>query len=155
MVRLTHEPIDYSSLTELVRSPSCGAVALFLGTVRDITGDEITEFLDYEAYPPMAEKKLGEIEAELRSRWTIGAAALVHRLGRLGVGEISVAVAVSAPHRAAAFEACRFAIDSLKELVPIWKKENGPGGAEWIHPRELRNAECGVPNEEKAVGGSQ
>jgi molybdopterin synthase catalytic subunit len=123
MVRLTRDPIDHTSLTESVRSPHCGAVAVFLGTVRDITGDEITEFLDYEAYPPMAEKKLAEIEAEARRRWTIGEVALVHRLGRLGVGEISVGVAVSAPHRAAAFDACRFAIDTLKEVVPIWKKD--------------------------------
>jgi molybdopterin synthase catalytic subunit len=123
MVRLTREPIDFAAVTEAVRSPHCGAVALFLGTVRDITGSEITEFLDYEAYPPMAEKKMAEIEAEARSRWTLGEVALVHRVGRLGVGEISVAVAVSAPHRAAAFEACRFAIDTLKQVVPIWKKD--------------------------------
>ena len=123
MVRLTREAIDFAAVTEAVRSPHCGAVALFLGTVRDITGDEVTEFLDYEAYPPMAEKKMAEIEAEARSRWTLGEVALVHRVGRLGVGEISVAVAVSAPHRAAAFEACRFAIDTLKQVVPIWKKD--------------------------------
>ncbi|MFO0806472.1 MAG: molybdenum cofactor biosynthesis protein MoaE [Gemmataceae bacterium] len=125
MVRLTREPIDFTAVTEAVRSPHCGAVALFLGTVRDITGDEITEYLDYEAYPPMAEKKMAEIEADARRRWTLGEVALVHRIGRLGVGEISVAVAVSAPHRAAAFEACRFAIDTLKEVVPIWKKDDG------------------------------
>jgi molybdopterin synthase catalytic subunit len=123
MVRLTREPLDYTAITESVRSPHCGAVAVFLGTVRDITGDEITEYLDYEAYPPMAEKKMAEIEAEVRSRWTVGEVALVHRVGRLGVGEISVAVAVSAPHRAAAFEACRHAIDTLKLVVPIWKKD--------------------------------
>jgi molybdopterin synthase catalytic subunit len=123
MVRLTQEPIDFVTVTEAVRSPHCGAVALFLGTVRDITGDEITEYLDYEAYPSMAEKKMAEIEAEARTRWTLGEVALVHRTGRLGVGEISVAVAVSAPHRAEAFEACRFAIDTLKQVVPIWKKD--------------------------------
>jgi molybdopterin synthase catalytic subunit len=125
MVRLTREPIDFTAVTEAVRSPHCGAVVLFLGTVRDITGEEITEYLDYEAYPPMAEKKMAEIEAEARRRWTLGEVALVHRIGRLGVSEISVAVAVSAPHRAAAFEACRFAIDTLKEVVPIWKKDDG------------------------------
>ena len=135
MIRLSHEPIDYHALTEAVRSPHCGAVALFLGTVRDLTGDEVTEYLIYEAYPPMAEKKLAEIETEVRSRWAVGEVAIVHRLGRLGVGEVSVAVAVSAPHRAAAFDACRFAIDTLKELVPIWKKENAPDGrAAWVHP---------------------
>ena len=134
MFRLTRDAIDYHTLTDTVRSPHCGAVALFLGTVRDLTGDQVTVFLDYEAYPPMAEKKLAEIEAEVRRRWTVGEIAMVHRLGRLEVGEVSVAVAVSCPHRGEAFEACRFAIDTLKELVPIWKKENAPDGtAEWVH----------------------
>ncbi len=118
-----------------MRRPGCGGVVLFLGTVRDLTGDEVTEALDYEAYPGMAEKKLAEIEREARARWPVGEIALVHRLGRLGVGEVSVAVAVSCPHRAEAFEACRWAIDRLKQIVPIWKRENRPGGAaEWVHP---------------------
>jgi molybdopterin synthase catalytic subunit len=135
MIRLTREPIDYHALTEAVRSPRCGAVCLFLGTVRDLTGDQVTEFLDYDAYPPMAEKKLAEIEAEVRNRWPVGEIALVHRLGRLAVGEVSVAVAVSCPHRAQAFDAGRYAIDTLKELVPIWKKENAPDGqSDWVHP---------------------
>ena len=134
MFALTHSPIDYHVLTEAVRRPGCGAVTLFLGTVRDLTGDEVTVFLDYEAYPPMAEKKLAEIETEVRSRWPVGEIALVHRLGRLGVGEISVAVAVSTPHRADAFAACRFAIDTLKELVPIWKKDIAADGTvEWVN----------------------
>src|SRR5688500_6139858 len=119
MIRLTREPIDYHALTEAVRSPRCGAVCLFLGTVRDLTGEQVTEFLDYDAYPPMAEKKLAEIEAEVRTRWPVGDVALVHRLGRLAVGEVSVAVAVSCPHRAQAFDAGRYAIDTLKELVPM------------------------------------
>jgi molybdopterin synthase catalytic subunit len=120
MTRLTRDPIDYHALAEAVRSPHCGAVALFLGTVRDLTGEQVTVFLDYEAYPPMAEKKLAEIEAEVRRRWPVGEVMLVHRLGRLGVGEVSVAAAVSAPHRDAAFDACRFAIDTLKELADQW-----------------------------------
>jgi molybdopterin synthase catalytic subunit len=83
----------------------------------------------------MAERKLAEIEREARQRWPVGEIALVHRLGRLGVGEVSVAVAVSCPHRAEAFEACRYAIDRLKQVVPIWKKENRPDGtADWVHP---------------------
>ena len=135
MIRLTREPIDYHALLESVRSPRCGAVCLFLGTVRDLTGDQVTEFLDYDAYPPMAEKKLAEIEAGVRTRWPVGDVALVHRLGRLAVGEVSVAVAVSCPHRAQAFDAGRYAIDALKELVPIWKKENAPDGqSDWVHP---------------------
>jgi molybdopterin synthase catalytic subunit len=134
VIRLTHDPIDHAALTEQVRSPHCGAVVTFLGTVRDLTGEYVTAFLDYEAYAPMAEKKLAEIEAEVRKRWPVGDVAMVHRLGRLGVGEVSVAVAVSCPHRAEAFDACRFAVDTLKELVPIWKRENAPDGTgEWVH----------------------
>jgi molybdopterin synthase catalytic subunit len=134
MFRLTHSVIDYLALTDAVLSPRCGAVVLFLGTVRDLTGEQVTVFLEYEAYAPMAEKKLAEIEAEVRRRWPVGDIMMVHRLGRLGVGEVSVAVAVSCPHRGEAFEACRYAIDTLKELVPIWKKENAPDGTgEWVH----------------------
>ncbi len=134
MFRLTHAVIDYHMLTEAVRSPHCGAVVTFLGTVRDLTGEQVTVFLDYDAYAPMAEKKLAEIEADVRRRWPVGEIAMVHRLGRLGVGEVSVAIAVSCPHRSDAFDACQFAIDRLKELVPIWKKENAPDGTgEWVH----------------------
>jgi len=133
MIALTHDPIDHAALTECVRSPNCGAVATFLGTVRELTGDAVTVALDYEAYPGMAEKKLAEIEADVRARWPVGEVAMVHRLGRLGVGEISVVVAVSCPHRADAFEACRHAIDRLKELVPIWKRDNrADGTAHWV-----------------------
>jgi molybdopterin synthase catalytic subunit len=135
MVRLTHDPIGYQSLTELVRRPDCGAVVTFLGTVRDLTGEQLTVALDYEAYAPMAEKKMAEIEADTRARWPVGDIALVHRLGHMEVGEVSVAVAVSCPHRTEAFAACRHAIDRLKELVPIWKKENwADGRTEWVHP---------------------
>ncbi|MFO0926973.1 MAG: molybdenum cofactor biosynthesis protein MoaE [Gemmataceae bacterium] len=138
MIRLTHEPIDYHALTEAVRRPGCGAVALFLGTVRDLTGDVVTVALDYEAYPAMAEKKLAEVEAETRARWPVGDVALVHRLGRLEVGDVSVAVAVACPHRVEAFEACRYAIDRIKEVVPIWKKDLGADGrAEWVHPHDV------------------
>ena len=135
MFRLAREPIDYHALTEQVCRPNCGAVVTFLGTVRDLTGDRVTTALDYEAYPGMAEKKMAEIERDTRARWPVGEIALVHRLGHLDVGEVSVAVAVSCPHRADAFAACRHAIDRLKELVPIWKKENwADGTAEWVHP---------------------
>ena len=135
MVSLIRDPIDESTLTASVRRGSCGAVVTFLGTVRDITGDERTVALDYEAYAPMAEAKLAEIEADARGRWPIGDIAIVHRLGRLVVGETSVAVAVSCPHRAQAFEACSHVIDRLKEIVPIWKKENGTDGeSAWVHP---------------------
>jgi molybdopterin synthase catalytic subunit len=135
MIRLTRNPIDHEALTEQVRRGDCGAVVTFLGTVRELTGDKVTVALDYEAYPEMAEKKMTEIEADTRRRWPVGEIALEHRLGHLEVGDISVAVAVSCPHRNQAFEACRHVIDRLKELVPIWKKENwADGSTEWRHP---------------------
>ena len=89
MIRLTREPIDYHALTESVRRPHCGAVVTFLGTVRDLTGDQVTVALDYDAYPAMAEKKMEEIEADTRARWPVGEVALVHRLGHLEVGAVS------------------------------------------------------------------
>jgi len=135
MVQLTTEPIDYYALTEQVRRNDCGAVVTFLGTVRELTDGKVTVALDYEAYPGMAEKKMAEIEDATRKRWPVGDIALVHRLGHLELGEVSVAVAVSCPHRAQAFEACRYAIDRLKEIVPIWKKENwADGSTDWVHP---------------------
>jgi molybdopterin synthase catalytic subunit len=142
MIQLTHDPIVYSILTEQVRRPDCGGVVLFLGTVRDLTGGKTTVALDYEAYPAMAEKKLAEIEQEVRQRWPVGEVLLVHRLGHLEVREVSVAVAVSCPHRGEAFEACRYAIDRLKAIVPIWKKENWADGAsEWVHPGTAEHKE--------------
>src|SRR5947207_4609877 len=99
MIKLTHDAIDHARLTESVRRPDCGAVVTFLGTVRDLTGERVTVALDYEAYPAMAEKKMAEIEADTRCRWPVQEIALAHRLGRLGVGEVSVVVAVSCPHR--------------------------------------------------------
>jgi molybdopterin synthase catalytic subunit len=137
MVSLTTDPIDYFALTERVRRPGCGAVVTFLGTVRDLTDGRVTTALDYDAYPGMAERQLAVIEREARERWPVGEIVLIHRLGRLEVGEVSVAVAVSCPHRAQAFEACRHAIERLKEVVPIWKKENwADGRSEWVHPGE-------------------
>jgi molybdopterin synthase catalytic subunit len=135
MVLLTPDPIDHQALTESVRRPDCGAVVTFLGTVRDLTDGKVTVALDYEAYPGMAEAKMAEIERDTRRRWPVGEMRVVHRTGHLAVGEVSVAVAVSCPHRAQAFEACRHAIDRLKELVPIWKKENwADGTTQWVHP---------------------
>jgi len=135
VVCLTVDAIDAAALVTAVSRPGCGAIVLFLGTVRDVTGDEMTAALDYEAYPKMAEKVLAQIEREARGRWPVGDLAVVHRLGRLDVGAVSVAVAVSCPHRADAFEAGRFVIDRVKEIAPIWKRDIRPGGtAEWVHP---------------------
>lgn len=135
MISLTHEPINYQALTESVRSPNSGAVVLFLGTVRELTGGRRTVALDYEGYPAMAEAKLAELETEACLRWPIDRVGIIHRLGHLELGDISVAVAVSCPHRQQAFEAGKFLIDELKVRVPIWKKENwDDGSTEWVHP---------------------
>lgn len=134
-VRLTNEPIDFQALTESVRHHNAGAVVLFLGTVREMTGSRQTVALDYEAYPAMAEKKMHEIAEETGNRWPVLGLAMEHRLGHLELGDVSVALAVSCPHRAQAFEAGRFAIDRLKEVVPIWKRERwADGTTEWVHP---------------------
>jgi molybdopterin synthase catalytic subunit len=133
MIFLTDSPIDYHALTESVRSPQSGAVVLFLGTVREMTGSRRTLALDYEAYPEMASAKLAELESIATSRWPINRVAIAHRLGHLELGEISVAVAVSCPHRLQAFEAGQFLIDQLKVSVPIWKQENWDDGSkEWV-----------------------
>jgi len=135
MIELTSSAIDHAALTERVRSANAGAVCTFLGTVRELTGDRKTISLRYEAYPEMALKKLAELEDEARRRWPIIELALVHRTGDLELGEVSVVVAVSCPHRHQAFEACRWLIDTLKEVVPIWKRESwADGREEWIHP---------------------
>lgn len=134
-VELTSSPIDFAALTESVRSTQAGAVVLFLGTVRELTNGRRTAALDYDAYEDMARAKMLELGEEAAARWPIVRAALVHRLGHLELGDVSVAVAVSCPHRHQAFDAGRFLIDRLKEVVPIWKKENwADGTTEWVHP---------------------
>lgn len=135
MIALTRQPIDAADLLSQVGSPQAGAIVLFLGTVRELTAGRRTVALDYEGFPPMAEQKLAELEAEARRRWPLIECALVHRLGRLELGETSVAVAVSAPHRRHAFEAGQWLIDTLKLEVPIWKQENWDDGTQaWVHP---------------------
>ncbi len=136
MIRLTDDGIDYHALTESVRSDQSGAVVLFLGTVREMTDGRQTQSLEYEGYHAMAEAKLAELESEARTRWPVDRVGIVHRLGHLELGDISVAVAVSCPHRQQAFEAGRFLIDELKCIVPIWKKEHyTDGSTEWVHPQ--------------------
>ena len=135
MIEITEGPIDHAAVIDRVRSDQAGAVCSFLGTVREMTGDHRTASLEYEAYPAMALKSMADLESEARRRWPIRDLALVHRVGHLALGEISVVVAVSCPHRAEAFEACRWLIDTLKEVVPIWKKEVSADGSEgWVHP---------------------
>lgn len=135
MIAITQDPIDHAALTDRVRSDQAGAVCTFLGTVREMTGERQTARLEYEAYSEMALKSMESLEREARGRWPVIEAAIVHRLGTLDLGEISVAVAVSCPHRDQAFEACRWLIDTLKLVVPVWKKEVWADGTEeWVHP---------------------
>lgn len=135
IIELTHDVIDTAALLESVQSHQAGAVILFLGTVREMTQGRQTVALDYEAYPDMALAKMREICDEACRRWPIERVAIIHRLGRLELGEASVAVAVSCGHRVEAFEAGRYLIDELKVRVPIWKQENwADGSTEWVHP---------------------
>ena len=135
MIQLTHTPIDPAAVLDSVRSPLAGALVLFLGTVRELTDGRQTDWLNYECYAEMAEKKLAELETEARRRWPLIECATIHRLGHLRVGETSVAIAVSAGHRRPAFEAGQWMIDRIKEVVPIWKQEHfADGDSEWVHP---------------------
>jgi molybdopterin synthase catalytic subunit len=133
---LTGDRLPLGAAVEWAIRPGCGAVVLFAGTVRDHSeGREGVSELEYEAYEEQVEPRLEAIEAEARARWddvgAVGAVALLHRVGRLEVGEPSVVVVVSAPHRGEAFEAARFCIDTLKATVPIWKRERWDGGEAW------------------------
>lgn len=130
---LTDARLPIGTMYEWCVRPDCGAVVLFSGTVRDhAEGRPDVQFLEYEAYDEMVVPKLREIVAETRARWSdLGRIALVHRIGRLELGESSVVAAVSAPHRPEAFAAARFAIDALKVSVPVWKREVWQGGSDW------------------------
>ena len=135
MIELTNQPIDSSALLAKASRPEAGAVVLFLGTTREMTAGQRTVALDYEAYDELAEKKLLELEAEARRRWPLVECLIVHRLGRVPLAEASVAIVVSTPHRADAFAAGQWLIDTLKRDVPIWKQEHWADGAsEWVHP---------------------
>ena len=131
LIQLGLDPIDNGLLLRHVRTDSAGAIATFDGCVRDHSAGRRTLYLAYEAYESMAHAKLCEIAAEIHAKFAIDRVAIAHRLGRLEIGETSVFIAISAPHRAAAFDACRFAIDTLKRTVPIWKKEYFADGAVW------------------------
>jgi molybdopterin synthase catalytic subunit len=131
LIQLGRDPIDAEAIVHHVRSDPDGAIVTFDGCVRDNSHGRRTLYLDYESYESMALAKLKEIAAEIHQRFAIDGVAIAHRLGRLQIGETSVFIAVSAPHRAAAFDACRFAIDTLKRTVPIWKKEYFTDGAVW------------------------
>ncbi len=132
MVRIQTEPIEVDAVVRAVSASSTGAIDVFIGTTRDNAEGRAVRALDYEAHETMAIKELSRIVASVAERWKGSRAAVVHRIGRVPVGEASVVIAVSAPHRAEAFEACRYVIDTLKQTVPIWKKEEfHDGTAGW------------------------
>jgi len=130
-IELVKAPIDTAGLIHHVRADQDGAIVTFDGFVRNESHGRATKFIEYEAYEPMALGKMKEIAIALHQKFSIHRLAIVHRLGTLEIGQTSVFIAVSAPHRAAAFDACRFAIDTLKRTVPIWKKEFFEDGAIW------------------------
>ncbi len=135
MFKITDKIITGSEVREAVAAPDAGAIVLFLGTVRNNTDGKAVQHLEYEAYPPMAEKKMAEIAQEISDKWGIHRVAMIHRVGKLEIGEVSVAVAVASPHRKDGFKACKYAMNRLKQIVPIWKREVWTDGeAGWVKP---------------------
>lgn len=135
-VLLTHEPIKVAEITNAGYQNSCGAVTTFIGTVRNLNKNREVSYLDFEAFEPMALKELRKIAEHCTEKWDVQHLSVAHRLGRVGIGEEAVLIVVTTEHRKAGFEACEYVIDTLKQTVPIWKKEVYATGAEWVsaHP---------------------
>jgi molybdopterin synthase catalytic subunit len=136
MVEITDKPIDVQNIIKAAENNEAGAVNVFIGTVRAKTSNKKVIRLEYEAYEPMAKKEIEKIAETANKKWNVKNWAISHRVGTLTVGEVAVVVAISTPHRKESFEACQFIIDSLKQTVPIWKKEIFEDGEEWVsaHP---------------------
>ncbi len=130
--RVSVDPLDATAVAAVVSAPACGAVATFIGLVRDHNAGRRVQWLDYEAYGPLAVKAFAQIDEEARGRWPSVRLAIHHRVGRLSIGEASVAIAAASAHRADAFAACRYAIERIKQIAPIWKHEHFDGGEVWI-----------------------
>jgi molybdopterin synthase catalytic subunit len=130
--RVTADPLDANAVARIVASADCGAIATFVGIVRDEHGGRRVLWLDYEAYEPLAIKAFARIDEEAGERWPSIALAIHHRVGRLEIGDASVVIAVASPHRPEAFAACRYAIERIKQIAPIWKHEHFEGGDVWI-----------------------
>lgn len=149
LYEVTAEPLQLERLTAAVTRNTSGAVASFLGVVREFARGRRVHFLEYDAYPEMATATMRQIGAEIRDRWPVDGVAIVHRTGRLAIGVASVAIAIASPHRREALEACAYAIERLKEIVPIWKREVWTDGAEWIGSTtdeyQARRPEGGAP----------
>ncbi|MDB5295756.1 MAG: molybdopterin converting factor, large subunit [Phycisphaerales bacterium] len=145
-IELLPDPLDVAAAVRFVTDPAAGGIDVFLGTTRaerNAAGQDLLA-LDYEAYPEMAVRRLGELAAEARRRWPVRRLALLHRTGRVAVADPSVIVAVATPHRAASFDACRWLIDALKVDVPVWKQEVwADGTGTWVHPEQRGRAEVG------------
>jgi molybdopterin synthase catalytic subunit len=131
-VQLTRERLDRDALIAQVAHASVGGIVIFEGVVRDHARDKQIRYLEYDAYPEMAEQQIRAIVTEAERRWGVERVAVAHRFGRLEIGEASVIIVVASPHRAEAFDACRYIIDTLKTTVPIWKKEVAADGEEWV-----------------------
>jgi molybdopterin synthase catalytic subunit len=126
-------PIDVGALISAAQRPDCGAISTFVGTTRiDESGGASVEYLEYEAYRPMADRKLEEIGGDIEERWDVREVSIVHRIGPVGPGEASVAIVVASPRRGEAFEASRYAIERIKQVVPIWKREVWSDGYVWV-----------------------
>lgn len=132
LFEISKEPINTQSVIDKVVQREAGAITTFIGTVRELTHGKKTLYLVYEAYESMAVKKLAQIGAEIEERWQGSKVAITHRVGKLDITDIAVVIAVSTPHRADSYEANRYAIERIKEIVPIWKKEHWEDGQEWI-----------------------
>jgi molybdopterin synthase catalytic subunit len=132
LIQLTREPLDRDALVAAVGSASSGGIVIFEGVVRDNARGKQVRYLEYDVYPEMAERQIRALVAEARRRWGVEHVAVAHRYGRLEIGEASVIIVVATPHRAEAFDACRYLIDTLKATVPIWKKEVATNGEEWV-----------------------
>jgi molybdopterin synthase catalytic subunit len=132
LYNITSEPINNQNVIDKVIHHNSGAVSVFIGTVREMTGEKKTRYLEYEAYVPMAEKQLEKIGEEIKVKWPDAKTAITHRIGTLQISDTAVTIAVSTPHRQDAFEASRYAIERIKEIVPIWKKEHYTDGEEWV-----------------------
>ncbi len=132
MFEITAEPLRHEPLVEAVSAPGVGGVVTFAGNVRLYSRGKRVSYLEYEAYPEMAEKKMAEIGDEIKVKFGAERVAILHRTGVLKIGEASVGIAIATPHRAESFRACQYAIDRLKQIVPIWKKEVWASGEQWI-----------------------
>ncbi len=135
-IKIYNNPINVEEVEQYVYDPNCGGIVTFIGTVRNSTKGKNVVRLEFEAYVPMAIKELNKIAETIMEKWPVKKLAIHHRIGNLEIGEVAVAIAIACPHRKNAFEACAYAIDTLKETVPIWKKEIFEDGEVWVsaHP---------------------